>query len=108
VCVAPISLAFSSFERHRVNPMRCGRRRCVPLDAPDPTPPHPTTDNGLAGLDLARSTADPKPVEIPQLMSAAALHVGVGSMRPTSSRAHHFIGKGPEVAPSGSSSLPPR
>ena len=49
--------------------------------APDPTPPHPTTTTVSPGLTLARSTAEPNPVEMPQLMSAAAFMSADGSMR---------------------------
>ena len=49
--------------------------------APDPTPPQPTTTTVSPGLTLARSTADPKPVEMPQLMSAAAFMFAEGSRR---------------------------
>ncbi len=48
--------------------------------APDPTPPQPTTTTVSPGFTFARSTAEPKPVEIPQLMSAAARSDTPGSI----------------------------
>ena len=72
-CVAPTSLAFSSLKGTGSTAMmvRAPAMR-APWMAPDPTPPHPMTTTVSPGLTLARSTAEPKPVEMPQLMSAAA------------------------------------
>ena len=36
----------------------------APWIAPEPTPPHPATTTVSPGLTLARSTTEPKPVEI--------------------------------------------
>ena len=55
----------------------------APWMAPDPTPPHPITTTVSPGFTLARSTAEPNPVEMPQLMSAAAFILAQGSMRTT-------------------------
>ena len=66
-------LGLLQLEGHRVDGddgPRTGDAR--PWMAPDPTPPHPMTTTVSPGLTLARSTAEPKPVEMPQLMSAAA------------------------------------
>ena len=80
--VAPTSLAFSSLKGTGSTAMmvRAPAMR-APWMAPDPTPPHPTTTTVSPGLTLARSTADPNPVEMPQLMSAAAFMLACGSMR---------------------------
>ncbi len=82
MCVAPISLAFSSLKATGSTAMivRAPAMR-APWMAPDPTPPHPTTTTVSPGLTLARSTAEPKPVEMPQLMSAAAFMLAYGSIR---------------------------
>ena len=49
--------------------------------APEPTPPAPATTTVSPGLTLPRSTAEPKPVAMPQLMSAAAFMLSHGLMR---------------------------
>ena len=46
--------------------------------APEPTPPAPATTTGSPGMTLARSTAEPKPVAMPQLMSVAAFMLSQG------------------------------
>ncbi len=73
VCVAPTSLAFSSLKGTGSTAMivRAPAMR-APCMAPEPTPPEPTTTTVSPGFTLARSTAEPKPVAMPQLMSAAA------------------------------------
>ena len=48
--------------------------------APEPTPPQPTTTTVSPGFTLARSTAEPNPVEMPQLMRAAAFIDTPGSI----------------------------
>ena len=58
--------------------------------APEPTPPAPITTTVSPGFTLPRSTAEPKPVEMPQLMSAAAFMLECGSMR-TSEFSWHTI-----------------
>ncbi len=81
VWVAPIFLAFSSLKGTRSTAMiwRAPARR-APCRAPEPTPPHPTTTTVSPGRTLARSTAEPNPVEMPQLIRAAALSDASGSI----------------------------
>ncbi len=71
--VAPISLAFSSLNGtgSTATIWRAPASR-APWMAPEPTPPHPTTTTVSPGTTLARSTEEPKPVDSPQLMRAAA------------------------------------
>jgi hypothetical protein len=75
-------LGLLQLEGHRVDgdDVRAPAMR-APWMAPEPTPPQPTTTTVSPGLTLARSTAEPKPVEMPQLMSAAAFMLDQGSMR---------------------------
>ena len=79
VCVAPTSRAFSSLKGTGSTAMmwRAPAIR-APCTAPEPTPPMPTTTTVSPGRTLARSTAEPKPVEMPQLISAAAFMLSHG------------------------------
>ena len=62
----------------------------APWMAPEPTPPQPATTTVSPGFTFARSTADPKPVAMPQLISAAAFMLSHGLMR-TSEFSWHTI-----------------
>ena len=73
MCVAPITFARSVLNGSgsiatiaRAPPMR------APWMAPEPTPPQPTTTTTSPGFTFARSTTEPKPVDRPQLIRAAA------------------------------------
>ena len=79
--VAPICLAFSILKGRGSTAMiwRAPARR-APWMAPEPTPPQPMTTTVSPGLTLARSTAEPNPVEIPQLIRAAARRDTPGSI----------------------------
>ena len=95
VWVAPISLAFSSLKGTGSTAMmlRAPAMR-APWMAPEPTPPQPTTTTVSPGLTLARSTAEPKPVAMPQLMSAAAFMLSQGLMRTSEFSWHdHLVGE---------------
>ncbi len=79
--VAPICLALSTLNGSGSTAMICrAPARRAPCTAPDPTPPQPTTTTVSPGWTLARSTAEPKPVEMPQLMRAAACRDTAGSI----------------------------
>ena len=97
--VAPISLAFSSLKGtgSTATIVRAPAMR-APWMAPEPTPPQPTTTTVSPGFTLARSTAEPNPVAMPQLMRAAAFMLDHGV------DAHervlvddHFVGEGPQL-----------
>ena len=76
VWVAPISFARSSLNCTGSTATICRAPAIrAPWIAPEPTPPHPATTTVSPGLTFARSTAAPKPVEMPQLISAAAFRL---------------------------------
>ena len=52
----------------------------APWIAPEPTPPQPITTTTSPGFTSPRSTAEPKPVEMPQQISAAARRSYQGSI----------------------------
>ena len=99
VWVAPISLAFSSLKGTGSTAMMCRAPAMrAPWMAPEPTPPQPITTTVSPGFTLARSTAEPKPVAMPQLMSAAAFMLSHGSMRTSEFSWHdHLVGEGAEL-----------
>ena len=94
VWVAPISLARSSLKGTGSTAMmwRAPAMR-APWMAPEPTPPHPATTTVSPGLTLARSTAEPKPVAMPQLMSAAAFMLSQGLMRTSEFSWHDHLAR---------------
>ncbi len=78
-CVAPTLLRLLLLEGDRVH------RDDVPstgdagsLNSAGPTPPTPITTTVSPGFTLPRSTAEPKPVAMPQLISAAAFMLSHG------------------------------